>query len=81
MSSYGNIYSLPRAATAGGQLIPQVNSRGYRQASLSKYGRVRIVGVGRLVLLAFRGPPPRPGMRARHRGAATDDSLENLYWG
>ena len=48
---------------------------------LSKYGRVRTVTVASIVLRAFRGPPPRPGMRARHRGARDDDSLGNLYWG
>jgi hypothetical protein len=80
VSDRGNVYSFPRAATAGGPVRPQVNSRGYRQASLSRYGRVRIVPVGRLVLLAFAGQP-HPGQRARHRGSPGDDSLGNLYWG
>jgi hypothetical protein len=62
-------------------LIPQVNSAGYRMAGLSKYGRVRFIPVGRLVLLAFAGPPG-PGQRARHGvGGKADDSLANLHWG
>ena len=82
VSSLGNVTSLSRAGTAGGPLDPQVNSRGYRVVRLSKYGTVRTVPVGRLVLLAFRGPPPRPGMRARHGpGGPRDDALVNLRWG
>jgi hypothetical protein len=80
VSDLGNVLSLPRAATAGGLIAVSLNSRGYRVVSLCKYGRVRTVPVGRLVLLAFRGPAM--GRRARHgsKGPA-DDSLANLSWG
>ena len=81
-SCCGGVYSMPRAATAGGLLAPQLNSRGYRVVMLSRYGRVLTVTVGSVVLLAFRGPPPRPGMRARHGSLGKqDDSLGNLRWG
>lgn len=81
VSDQGRVYSLPRAATRGGLLRLSVNSRGYRHAALSKYGVVRVVPVGRLVLTAFRRPP-RPGERARHGpGGPGDDSLPNLRWG
>ena len=81
-SCCGGVYSMPRAATAGGLLTPQLNSRGYRVVMLSRYGRVLTVTVGSVVLLAFRGPPPRPGMRARHGSLGKqDDSLGNLSWG
>ena len=81
-SSTGNVFSLARAATAGGTLIPQLNSAGYRVVRLSRYGRVATTLVGRIVLLTFRGPPPRPGSRARHGpGGRQDDSLANLHWG
>jgi len=80
VSDRGNVSSLPRAATAGGALVPQLNSEGYRVVRLSKYGRVRTVTVGQLVLRAFAGEP-EPGQRARHRGTRDDDSLGNLYWG
>jgi hypothetical protein len=81
VSDAGNVYSLPRPSTAGGLLAAQLNSAGYRQVALSKYGQVRVTPVGHLVLLAFRGPPG-PGQRARHGpGGKADDSLGNLHWG
>lgn len=79
VSCCGQVYSLPRAATAGGLLAPQLNSKGYRVVTLSKYGRITTVTVGSLVLRAFRGPGS--GRRARHGpGGKTDDSLGNLAW-
>jgi NUMOD4 motif-containing protein len=79
VSCCGNVYSMPRAATAGGLLAVQVNSRGYRVVLLSKYGRVRTVMVARLVLEAFA--EPGQGRRARHGpGGKLDDSLPNLSW-
>ena len=71
-SDWGRVYSLPRAAAAGGLLHPKLNSRGYYQVGLCKYGRVTQVLVGRIVLAAFRGPWPR---------GPADNSLENLRWG
>lgn len=80
VSCCGNVCSLARAATAGGLLAVQLNSRGYRVVSLSKYGRVQTATVASLVLTAFRGPGN--GRRARHGGLGrADDSLENLRWG
>ena len=79
VSDLGRVYSLPRAATAGGLLAVQLNSRGYRVVMLSKYGRRRTVTVARLVLEAFR--EPGNGRRARHGPkGSTDDSLANLSW-
>jgi hypothetical protein len=81
VSDAGNVYSLPRAGTAGGPLDPQLNSAGYRQAALSRYGRVVKALVGHLVLETFCSPRP-PGKRARHGpGGKADDSLGNLWWG
>jgi len=38
-------------------------------------------GVHRLVLLAFKGPPPRSGMEGAHNnGVPGDNRLENLRW-
>jgi hypothetical protein len=80
-SDAGNIFSLPRAGTPGGPLDPQLNSAGYRQVALSRYGRVTRILVSHLVLTTFREPRP-PGKRARHGpGGKTDDSLPNLHWG
>ena len=82
MSCAGAVYSMPRSATRGGLLDPQLNTAGYRFVRLYKYGRGTAVTVGSVVLLAFRGPPPRPGMRARHGSLGKqDDSLGNLRWG
>jgi NUMOD4 motif len=79
VSDLGRVYSLARAATAGGLLAPQLNSRGYRIVTLSKYGRVRTVTVARLVLETFAGPAL--GRRARHGAKGKgDDSLANLCW-
>jgi hypothetical protein len=80
VSDAGNIYSLPRAGTPGGLLNSQLNSAGYRQAALSRYGRVTKVLVGHLVLETFASARP-PGKRARHGpGGKADDSLDNLWW-
>jgi NUMOD4 motif len=80
VSCCGQVYSMPRAATAGGLLRVQVNSRGYRVVVLCKYGRTVTVPVARLVLGAFAGPAS--GRRARHGpGGPGDDSLANLSWG
>jgi NUMOD4 motif len=79
VSDAGSVYSLARPATRGGLLIPHVSPAGYRFVRLSKYGQVRSVTVGRLVLAAFRGPAQ--GRRARHGlGGRLDDRLANLEW-
>ena len=76
------MYSLARSATRGGLLLPRLNSRGYRQVTLCRYGRLTTVTVGRIVLATFVGPPPQGGMRALHGpGGPQDDSLGNLRWG
>lgn len=80
VSDAGNVYSMPRAATAGGLLAVQRNSKGYRVVILCKYGRARMVPVGVLVLEAFVSARP-PGKRAKRHGARDDDRLSQLYWG
>lgn len=80
VSDLGNVVSLARAATAGGPMLIQVNSRGYRVVTLSKYGRTRTVMVGRIVLGAFDSPAN--GRRARFGAKGRGDaSLANLSWG
>src|SRR5207247_10294464 len=56
VSDLGRVYSMPRAATAGGMLAVRTGSRGYRMVTLAKYGRTRTVMVARLVLEAFDSP-------------------------
>lgn len=53
VSCCGGVYSMPRAATAGGPLKIQRNSRGVAVVRLSKYGRVRTVTVASLVRRTF----------------------------
>jgi len=79
VSDAGRVYSLARPQARGGLLAPQVNQAGYRFVRLHKYGRVRTIAVGRLVLEAFCGPGR--GKQARHGpGGKLDDSLANLWW-
>lgn len=81
VSDQGGVMSLARATTRGGLLKLQLNSKGYRVVGLSKYGRVKIHRVGRMVLETFRGPCPY-GQEACHGpGGKLDDNLPNLYWG
>lgn len=77
VSDFGNLWSLPRAATAGGPVGVKL-ANGYRTAVLSKYGQVRTVMVARVVLAAFRGSAN--GRRACHLGAKDDDRLLMLEW-
>lgn len=53
VSCCGQVYSMPRAATAGGLLKIQRNSAGVPVVRLSKYGRVRTVTVTSLVRGTF----------------------------
>ena len=81
VSDLGDVVSLPRATTRGRQLTCCITTEGYRQVRLSKYGRVKTLLVGRIVLETFAGSRP-PGMRVRHGpGGKLDDSLLNLWWG
>lgn len=81
VSENGEVWSLARNGTRGGPIVVHLNSRGYPVVTLSKYGQVSTVPVGRLVLLAFRGQPSRPGARAKYGpGGKTDCSLANLSW-
>ena len=54
VSCCGRVYSMPRAATAGGLLKIQHDSHGTPVVRLSKYGRVRTVTVASLVRSTFR---------------------------
>lgn len=45
-------------------------------------GRLVSLRLHTIMLLAFVGPPPAPGMHCRHlNGDSTDNRLENLCWG
>lgn len=53
VSCCGQVYSMPRAATAGGLLKVQRNSKGTPVVRLSKYGRVRTMTIASLVRKTF----------------------------
>jgi NUMOD4 motif len=81
VSSLGRVCSLPRATTRGKILKLQLSGKGYWQAGLSKYGKVRIFRVSDLVLTAHVRPRP-PGTQACHgRLGKQYDGVDNLYWG
>jgi hypothetical protein len=63
--------SLPRATTGGKLLKAQIGKKGYRQVGLSKYGKVTIKRIGRMVLETFVGPCP-PGHEAFSKNQGED---------
>ncbi len=54
---------------------------GYKLFSPRRDGKNHTLRVARIVLLAFVGPPPLPGMEAAHEnGIRADNRLVNLRW-
>ena len=90
VSSLGQVRSLDRQvpscrgrtrAAPGRVLSPTRTKGGYAQVSLRGSGRRRTAHVHSLVLEAFVGPRPRPGMEACHGdGDSSNDRLSNLRW-
>lgn len=55
---------------------------GYQTVMLCENNIRRQFYVHRLVLLAFRGPPQRPGLEVRHLdGVSRNNKIANLKWG
>jgi len=90
VSDCGQVRSLPRLAKCGrggmrsvvGGIKKLGRRYGYPIAALYGGGRLRTFTVHRLVLDAFRGPKPVPGMECRHLdGIRTNNRLSNLVWG
>lgn len=81
VSNYGRVASLPHATTPGKILKGTLSTKGYRVVGLSKYGKVKIVPVGRLVLETFIGPRPPDHQVCHGPNGKADDSLANLSWG
>lgn len=89
VSDRGRVKSLPRLRRTKGDgvcpvkekfLTPYLNGD-YWKVYLKKEGKGWLVGLHRLVLLAFRGPPKR-GQQGRHLdGDASNNFLFNLEWG
>lgn len=52
----------------------------YRQVALRRNGQTHVRKVGRLVLLAFRGPCPEGCEMCHNDGNPVNDHLDNLRW-
>lgn len=64
------------------EIVPTLNSDGYRQVRLSIEGRRLCRTVHGLVALTFHGPRPSPRHQVCHaNGNRTDNRAENLRWG
>jgi len=90
VSSLGRLKRLPRTAGAGEAtrslsekiMKPGKHSFGYSQFTLTKGGETENVLLHRLVLEAFDGPPPSPGLLALHGdGDPSNNRRNNLRWG
>jgi hypothetical protein len=90
VSNYGRVRSEARKRCCGGKggqmswpqkiLKPWKTTAGYLSVSLSNITTTKR-SVHRLVLLAFRGPPPSDAFEAAHmNGCRQDNRLENLQW-
>ena len=55
-------------------------SNSYRQVALRRDGKTHVHKVGRLVLLAFRGPCPEDCEMCHNDGNPINDHLDNLRW-
>ena len=65
VSSYGNVWSAPRATTKGGLLKHIPDKRNYQYVTLTRNGKQRRAQVHCLMLAAFVGPCPE-GQEVRH---------------
>lgn len=75
VSSYGQVWSAPRATTRGGLLKLINGTAGYKWVTLTKNGAQERFQVHRLVMLAFVGPCPE-GQETRH----LDGNPANNRW-
>lgn len=90
VSDQGRVRSLPRTVPMsdgrtyrikGRLLNPAWNGR-YFHVVMSSSGKETMDLIHRLVLKAFRGPPPSDDMQCRHLdGNAKNNRLDNLCWG
>ena len=77
----GLVYSIPRARTSGGILTPSTDTGYLRVFLCDGNGVRRYYLLHRIILLAFKGPPPA-GMEVRHLdGNPMNNNLSNLAYG
>jgi hypothetical protein len=63
------------------KLKPKVDSKGYCRITLQKDGKPHDFLIHRLILMAFRGPPPEGTEGCHKDGSKSNNSFHNLYWG
>lgn len=83
VSTTGDVRRITRGSGTkpGRFLSPVADANGYLMVSLCRRGTVRRFTIHRLVLVAFRGPPPDGKPCGRHRnGKRHDNMLTNLRW-
>lgn len=86
VSDCGGVRSVDRILSSGRPrrgkfLSPKASDSGHLSVRLCRDGLQTWCGVHRLVLLTFRGPPPRRGMEGAHNnGRPSDNRLGNLRW-
>lgn len=70
-----------RGTRFGRSIAPRVDPRGYASVMTCVAGKTKVVSLHRMVLLAFKGAPPQPGMEANHKdGVKLNCCLDNLEW-
>lgn len=82
VSDQGRVRRLLRGTFIERVLRPYPNPKGYLLVGLCIRGCPRRgIGVHRLVLMAFVGPPPTPEHQGNHRdGVKSNNALPNLEW-
>lgn len=70
-----------RTNTFPGRVLKPHKSNGYWRVTLYMNGTHQKHNINRLVLIAFRGPPPTPEHESAHGdGDRSNDRLDNLRW-
>lgn len=86
VSDFGRVRSIDRTLSSGrhrrGKMLsPKTSKSGHQSLCLCRGGTKSWHGVHRIVLTAFKGPPPALGMEGEHNnGIPSDNRLGNLRW-
>lgn len=80
VSDHGNIISVPRSTTKGGNLSHVLNSIGYLQVSLSKKGKTKNFLIHRLVAKAFIPNPKNLPIINHKDETRSNNHVTNLEW-
>jgi hypothetical protein len=78
---YGGRGVVPYISDKARKLKPKVDSKGYCRITLQKDGKPHDFLIHRLILMAFRGPPPEGTEGCHKDGNKGNNGFHNLYWG